>query len=127
MCGTTLGGGSFGYYDATRPLAVIRHPGPGRLSFLVSRTCAHGSHVTWTPSSAARLTRIVRARDGRAHLVILTPATPHAAFRLTATRNGKLTASVTVRLRPWPRRATRQSPLATPVLAPSAAPEHLAS
>jgi hypothetical protein len=66
------------------------------LMFRVARGCDEGAHVTWIPSSAAHLVKAAYARDGHTAAVVLKPDEP--SFRLTGTRNGRVVASVTVKL-----------------------------
>jgi hypothetical protein len=101
VCGTVLNDSAAGAvaYDATRQLPTIKHPTVGGLLiFRVTRGCDAGTHVTWTPSSAAHLVKAADAKDGQVAAVVLNPARPRAAFRLIATRNGRVVASATVKL-----------------------------
>lgn len=101
VCGTVLNDSDAGAvaYDATRQLPTVKHPTVGGLLiFRVARGCDTGTHVTWTPSSAAHLVKAANARDGQTAAVVLKPARPRAAFRLIATRNGRVVASATVKL-----------------------------
>jgi hypothetical protein len=101
VCGTVLSTSAAGpvVYDATRPLPTINHPTVGGvLMFRVARGCEEGTHVAWVPSSAAHLVKAAYAKDGQTAAVVLKPSGPHAAFRLTGTRNGRVVASTTVRL-----------------------------
>ena len=88
-------------YNATRPLPVIRYETVGGLLYFgVSRGCTQGTHVSWVPSSAAHLVKTVHTGDGLMAAVALRPATRHSAFRLTGTRDGRVIAKATIRLRP---------------------------
>ena len=101
VCGTVLSDSVAGavVYDATRPLRIVRDLTVGGvLIFRVARGCDAGTHVTWTPASAAHLVKAVSARDGQTAAVVLKPARPHAAFRLIATRDGRVVASAVVKL-----------------------------
>jgi len=81
------------------PLPTVKYPTVGGLLFFrVARGCAQGTHVIWMPSSAAHLVKAGYARDGQMAAVVLKPTRPGAAFRLIATRNGKVLASATVKL-----------------------------
>jgi hypothetical protein len=103
VCGTVLSASDSGavLYNATRPLPVIRYETMGGLLyFTVSRGCAHGTRVSWVPSSAAQLVKTVCTGDGLLAAVVLRPATRRSAFRLTGTSYGRVVASATVRLRP---------------------------
>jgi hypothetical protein len=103
VCGTVVSDSDSGavLYNATRPLPVIRYETMGGLLyFTVARGCAHGARVSWVPSSAAHLVKTVPTGDGRLAAVVLRPATPHSAFRLIGTSDGRIVASATVRLRP---------------------------
>jgi hypothetical protein len=105
VCGTVLWGSGEApvVYDATRPLPAIPalpYVGVyGWLFFRIARGCDHGSHVRWVPSSAAHLVKTARARDGLPAAVVLQPTGPRSAFRLIATRDGRVVASAVVRLR----------------------------
>jgi hypothetical protein len=102
-CGTVLEASAAGavVYDATRPLPTIEYTSVGgRLFFRVARGCDHGSNVSWLPSSAARLVKAARARDGLPAAIVLQPSSPRATFQLTAVRDGKVVASAAVRLSP---------------------------
>jgi hypothetical protein len=70
------------------------------LYFSVAPGCAHGSHVTWIPRSAAKLVRAAYASDGLAVAIVLQPSGPRATFRLIVTRDGRLVASVIVEPQP---------------------------
>jgi hypothetical protein len=48
-------------------------------------------------AAAARLAKAAYANDGLPAVVVLRPCAASASFRLTATRNGRVAASVTVR------------------------------
>jgi hypothetical protein len=101
VCGTTLSRSAAGAVveDATRDHAVITEPTVGGLLYIrVSDDCAHGARVTWTPATAATLVKQARAKDGLPAAVVLRPATPTAAFTLSAERNGAVVAQVPVRL-----------------------------
>ena len=101
ICGTTLNNtpASAGVTDATRQPATITTPSVRGLLFIkVSTDCTRGARVSWTPAAAAKLIQEARTSDGLDAAVVLQPATPSAAFTLTAERNGRLTAYVTVHL-----------------------------
>jgi hypothetical protein len=101
VCGTVLSDSAAGpvVFDATRRLPTIKYLTVGDvLMFRVARGCVEGAHVTWIPSSAAHLVKAAYARDGHTAAVVLKPSAPHASFRLTGTRNGRVVASVTVEL-----------------------------
>ena len=101
VCGTVLSDSAAGalVFDATRRLPVVRYLTVGDvLMFRVARGCDEGAHVTWIPSAAAHLVKAAYAKDGLMAAVVLAPDVTHAAFRLTGTRDGKVVASVTVRL-----------------------------
>ena len=66
------------------------------LYFQVAHGCAHGSHVTWIPRSAARIARAAYASDGLAAAVVVEPTHPYTIYRLIATSNGRVVASYTV-------------------------------
>ena len=57
-------------------------------------------HLSWVPSSAAHLVKTVHTGDGLMAAVALRPSTRHSAFRLTGTRDGRVIAKATIRLRP---------------------------
>ena len=85
--------------DATRHLPTITaYTGNGVLMFRVARGCDQGARVSWTPASAAHVIKTVHAKDGGVTAVVMRPNVPNAAFRLTATENGKVVASATVPL-----------------------------
>ena len=99
VCGTVLSDSAAGpvVFDATRRLPTIRYTTVGdMLMFRVARGCDEGAHVTWVPSSAAHLVKVAYARDGLTAAVVLKP--DESSFRLTGTRNGRVVASVTVKL-----------------------------
>ena len=101
VCGTVLSDSAAGpvVFDATRRLPTLKYLTVGDvLMFRVSRGCVEGAHVTWIPSSAAHLVKAAYARDGHMAAVVLKPSGPHASFRLTGTLNGRVVASVTVKL-----------------------------
>ena len=101
VCGTVLSDSAAGavVFDATRRLPTIKYPTVGDvLMFRVVRGCDEGAHVNWVPSAAAHLVEAAYARDGLTAAVVLKPNGPRASFRLTGTRNGKVVASVTVKL-----------------------------
>jgi len=101
VCGTVLSESIAGpvVFDATRRLPVIRHLTVGDvLMFRVARGCDEGADVSWVPSTAAHLVKAAYARDGQMAAVVLKPDGPHASFRLTGTRNGRVVASVMVKL-----------------------------
>ena len=101
VCGTVLSDSIAGpvVFDATRRLPIIRYLTVGDvLMFRVARGCDKGAHVTWVPSTTAHLVKAAYARDGHMAAVVLKPDGLHASFRLTGTRNGKVVASVTVKL-----------------------------
>ena len=102
VCGTTLSNSAAGAVvdNATRPWPTVSFPTVGNVLYIrVARGCAHGSHVSWTPSSAAHLVRAARAADGLPVVVVLKPRTPHSVFRVIATRDGRTVASIQVHLR----------------------------
>ena len=98
VCGVTVYGGGI---EASAPYDVTQGGTTG-LSFYdtvmiaVSPNCDKGSHVTWTPRSAARLVQSVYAKDGLLAEVSLQPTSQDAMFTVTATRDGKLVGKVTV-------------------------------
>jgi hypothetical protein len=99
VCGTVLSDSAAGpvVFDATRRLPVIKYLTVGDvLMFRVARGCDEGAHVSWVPSAAAHLVAAAYARDGLMAAVVLKPDEP--SFRLTGTRNGRVVASVTVKL-----------------------------
>jgi len=101
VCGTVLSDSIAGpvVFDATRRLPVIRYLTIGDvLMFRVARGCDKGAHVTWVPSTAAHLVKAAYARDGRMAAVVLKPDGPHSSFRVTGTQNGKVVASIMVKL-----------------------------
>jgi hypothetical protein len=101
VCGTVLSDSIAGpvVFDATRRLPVIKYLTIGDvLMFRVSRGCDKGAHVTWVPSTAAHLVKAAYARDGHMAAVVLKPDGPHSSFRVTGTQNGKVVASVMVKL-----------------------------
>jgi hypothetical protein len=101
VCGTVLSDSASGWviYDATRHLSTITGwTGDDVVIFRVARGCDQGARVSWTPSSAAHVIKTVHAKDGGVTAVVMRPNVPNAAFRLTATENGKVVASATVRL-----------------------------
>ena len=108
-CGTSLGGGGIGpgpeLVDATQPIPGNRilQSSDGKFYFQVARGCDHGSHVTWTPKTAAHLVGEADARDGLPAVVVLQPC--QSSFRLTAKQNGKVVASATAREEDWGRQS----------------------
>jgi hypothetical protein len=70
------------------------------LYFSVALGCAHGSHVTWVPRSAAKVVRAAYASDGLAVALVLKPSGPRATFRLIVTRDGRVVASVIIAPQP---------------------------
>ena len=101
-CGTTLSGAGIGPMPAVIDATYQLPPGgyqsnDGLIYLRVARGCDHGSHVTWVPAAAARLVKAAYANDGLPAVVVLQPCGASASFRLTATRNGRVVASVTVR------------------------------
>jgi hypothetical protein len=101
VCGTVLSDSPAGWVvaDATRHLPTITaYTGNGVLIFRVARGCDQGARVSWTPVSAAHVIKTVHAKDGGVTAVVMRPNVPNAAFRLTATENGKVVASATVHL-----------------------------
>ena len=101
VCGTVLSDSAAGpvVFDATRRLPTIRYTTVGDvLMFRVVRGCDEGAHVTWVPSSAAHMVKAAYTRDGHMAAVVLKPDGPHASFRLTGTQNGRVVASVMVKL-----------------------------
>jgi hypothetical protein len=101
VCGTVLNNSAAGavMYDATHQLPTVKHLTVGNLLiFRVARGCDTGTHVTWTPSSAAHLVKAADSQDGQTAAVVLKPVRPRAAFRLIATRNGRVVASAVVKL-----------------------------
>ena len=61
----------------------------------VSTSCDKGSHVSWSPRSAARIVQSARAKDGLYAAVSLQPTSPTAVFTVTATQGGKLVGTIT--------------------------------
>ena len=103
VCGTVLADSAAApvVFDATHHLPAIKHLTVGDvLMFRVARGCSQGAHVSWAPSSAARLVKAANAADGKTAAVVLKPRRPRVAFRLTGTRNGTVVASATVNLAP---------------------------
>lgn len=101
VCGTVLSDSVAGpiVFDATRRLPTIQYLTVGNvLMFRVARGCDQGAHVSWVPSSSAHLVKAAYTRDGLTAAVVLKPNGPRASFRLTGTRNGRVVASVTVKL-----------------------------
>jgi hypothetical protein len=101
VCGTELNDSAAGavVLDATRPLPTVKYlTVGGGLIFLVARGCSQGTRVTWVPRSAAHLVKAAYAKDGHLAAVVLQPAGPGTAFRLTGTRDGVVVASATVKL-----------------------------
>ena len=98
MCGTTVYGGG-GWVAFTFDVAqggTIKDPSFGDTVIIsVSPSCDKGSHVTWTPSAAARLVQSVYAKDGLLAVVSLQPTSHDAVFTVTATRDGKLVGTIT--------------------------------
>jgi len=68
---------------------------PGTLIISVAAGCDKGSHVSWSPRSAARIVQSAYAKDGLLAAVSLQPTSPTAVFTVTATREGKLVGTVT--------------------------------
>jgi hypothetical protein len=104
VCGTVLSDSAAGpvVFDATRRLPVIKYLTVGDvLMFRVVRGCDEGAHVSWVPSAAAQLVKVAHAVDGLTAAVVLQPSVPRASFRLTGTRNGRVVASITVKLASW--------------------------
>jgi hypothetical protein len=66
------------------------------VDIFVGINCDKGSHVTWSPLSAARLAVGAPAKDGLLAAVSLQPTGQDATFTVTATRDGKLVGKVTV-------------------------------
>ena len=83
ICGKTQqaagGGPEIAPYDATRGATTVEFLGTGPLYFQVAPGCAHGSHVTWIPGSAAHLVNASYASDGLATAVVLTAGGDRAA------------------------------------------------
>jgi hypothetical protein len=101
VCGTTLSRSAAGpvVVDATRDHAVVTELTVGEVLYVrVSDDCAHGARVTWDPRKAATLVKEARAKDGLPAAVVLRPATPTAAFTLSAERDGTVVAHLPVRL-----------------------------
>ena len=101
-CGTTLSGAGMGpmpaVLDATYRLPLGGYQRNDGLIYLrVARGCDHGSHVTWVPAAAARLVKAAYANDGLPAVVVLQPCGAGVSFQLTATRDGRVVASVTER------------------------------
>lgn len=101
LCGTTL--------DTTRgidgiPYLTVAPSEPiwddigrnARVNIFVGLSCDKGSHVTWSPLSAARLAVAAPAKDGLLAAVSLQPTGQVATFIVTATRDGKLVGKVKV-------------------------------
>jgi hypothetical protein len=61
----------------------------------VSTGCDKGSHVSWSPRSAARVVQSAYAKDGLLAAISLQPTSPTAVFTVTATRGGKLVGTIT--------------------------------
>jgi hypothetical protein len=101
VCGTVLSDSAAGpvVFDATRRLPVVKYLTVGDvLMFRIVPGCDEGAQVSWVPSAEAQLVKAADARDGLATAVVLQPSGPRASLRLTRTRNGKVVASVTVKL-----------------------------
>ena len=98
-CGVTLEGSGFGGVGVvTMVPAGTTFPAPGisRVDIFVGPSCDQGSHVTWSPRSAARLAVAAPAKDGLLAAVALQPTGQDATFTVTATRDGKLVGKLTV-------------------------------
>jgi hypothetical protein len=95
-CGTTFD------YQGGETGAVLKDGGTDlysnggdKLIIIVSSSCDKGSHVTWTPSSAARLAQSAKAKDGLPAAVSLQPASADAVFTVSATQDGRLVGRIT--------------------------------
>jgi hypothetical protein len=98
-CGTTLENGGWGAlpFDYVKPAGgTLPAPGISRVDLFVGINCDKGSHVTWSPLSAARLAVAAPAKDGLLAAVSLQPTGQSATFTVTATRDGRLVGKVTV-------------------------------
>jgi hypothetical protein len=96
-CGTTFdyqGGATGGFVPKSGGTDLYSNDGD-RLIIIVSSSCDKGSHVTWTPSSAARLAQSAYAEDGLPGAVSLQPTSPDAVFTVTATQDGRLVLTIT--------------------------------
>jgi hypothetical protein len=60
----------------------------------VSPDCDTGSHVSWSPPSAAHIVQSAYAKDDLLAAVSLKPTSPTAVFTVTATRDGKLVGTI---------------------------------
>ena len=100
LCGTTLedaGIGELPYYTVARSGTTVPDVnGDGRVDIFVGISCDQGSHVTWSPRSAAQLAVAAPAKDGLLAAVSLQPTGQDATFTVTATRDGRLVGTVTV-------------------------------
>jgi hypothetical protein len=96
-CGTTFDyqGGAIGGFVLEDGGTDLYSNDGDRLIIIVSSGCGKGSHVTWTPSSAARLAQSAYAKDGLPAAVSLQPTSPNAVFTVTATQDGTLVGTIT--------------------------------
>ena len=99
LCGKT-------FYDSSNGVAgwsSALHPGgPGAIGpdpngvaiIEVADGCDEGNHVTWSPSSAARLVNATYGKNGLPTVVGLQPASPDATFTVTVTHDGKVIGTI---------------------------------
>jgi hypothetical protein len=98
LCGATVyGGGAEGFwYDmAVDNGGTAVHPNVDGTIILMVGSCDKGSHVTWTPPSAARIVQSVYAKDGLLAVVRLQPTSEHAVFTVTVTQHSKVLGTAT--------------------------------
>jgi hypothetical protein len=96
MCGETVyGGGMEAFFYEVDQGGTITSPSFGNTVIISVGGCDKGSHVTWTPRSAARMVQSVYAKDGLLAVVGLQPTSQDAVFTVTATRDGKLVGRIT--------------------------------
>jgi len=98
LCGTTFTPESnlFNFYAGVTPAGQKDlYDGQEVLVISVSADCENGSHVSWSPRSAARIVQSAYAKDGLLAAISLQPTSPTAVFTVTATRDGKLVGTIT--------------------------------
>jgi hypothetical protein len=100
VCGTTLSASPAGAVveDATRSHVVTATTIGGFVIIRVTRDCAHGARVRWSPHGSATLIKQAKSKDGLSAAVVLQPATSRSHFTVTATRRGMRVAYAEVRL-----------------------------
>jgi hypothetical protein len=99
LCGKTFFDGSNGvgfWSNALRPGGDgSTGPDPNGVVIIeVAAGCDEGNHVTWSPSSAARLVNATYGKNGLPTVVGLLPADPDTTFTLTVTSAGKVIGTV---------------------------------